>query len=273
VFQHQSVATLAGVATLIEETASTLPDIAIGALPATPIMRWLEERGGPIERFSQAMLLQVPDGLQEDHLIAALQTLLDHHDALRLCMVASARDAPARDAPARDAPAGNGEWSLEVAPAGAVRAGDCLRRTEVCGLDAAGLRACIAAQALAAEERLAPAAGVMVQAVWFDAGAQRAGWLLLTIHHLAVDGVSWRILVPDLAAAWEAIASGRAPALVPPGTSFRRWAQRLAAHAQDPGVVGELAFWTGMLNEPALSLVDGALDPDRDIAGTAGQLC
>ena len=50
----------------------------------------------------------------------------------------------------------------------------------------------------------------MLQAVWFDAGARRAGRLLLTIHHLAVDGVSWRILVPDLAAAWAAIAGGRA---------------------------------------------------------------
>ena len=257
VFQHQSVAALAGVAALIEETARARPDIAIGALPATPIMRWLQERGGPIERFSQAMLLQVPAALREDHLIAALQAVLDHHDALRLCMAAAA---------------GTREWSLEVAPPGAVRAGDCLRRTDVGGLDAAGLRACIGEQALAAEQRLAPAAGVMVQAVWFDAGAERAGRLLLTIHHLAVDGVSWRILVPDLAAAWEAIAGGRAPALVPPGTSLRRWAQRLAAHAQDPGVVGELAFWTGMLSGPALSLADGALDPDRDIAGTAGHL-
>ena len=86
-------------------------------------------------------------------------------------------------------------------PAGAVVAGDCLRRIDVCGLDEAGLRACIAEAAPAAECRLAPAAGVMVQAVWFDAGAQASGRLLLTIHHLAVDGVSWRILVPELAAA------------------------------------------------------------------------
>src|SRR4030067_759399 len=49
---------------------------------------------------------------------------------------------------------------------------------------------------------------VLVQAVWFDAGAGRAGRLLLVIHHLAVDGVSWRILVPDLAAAWGSIAAG-----------------------------------------------------------------
>ena len=60
----------------------------------------------------------------------------------------------------------------------------------------------------------------MVQAVWFDAGAEQAGRLLLTIHHLAVDGVSWRILVPDLAAAFEAIAAGRRPSWSPAAPRF-----------------------------------------------------
>ena len=73
-----------------------------------------------------------------------------------------------------------------------------------------------------------------------------AGRLLLTIHHLAVDGVSWRILLPDLAAAWAAIARGEAPALPPRGTSFRRWAQRLAAARAGCGARSrELPFWTG----------------------------
>ena len=65
-------------------------------------------------------------------------------------------------------------------------------------LDELARRACIVEQVEAAESRLGPEAGVIVQAVWFDAGAEQAGRLLLTIHHLAVDGVSWRILVPDL---------------------------------------------------------------------------
>ncbi|MDX6523295.1 MAG: hypothetical protein QOI17_808, partial [Gaiellales bacterium] len=86
------------------------------------------------------------------------------------------------------------------------------------------------------------------------------------------DGVSWRILLPDLAAAWQAIANGKDPALAPCGTSFRRWAQRLAAEAQDVERVEELALWSGMLRAPALALVDGNLDPARDISGTAGQL-
>ena len=84
VFQHQTIAALAGVATFVDATAVAVPDLATGALPATPIMRWLAELGGPIDRFNQAMLLQVPAGLREEHLIAALQAVLDHHDALRL---------------------------------------------------------------------------------------------------------------------------------------------------------------------------------------------
>ena len=108
VFQHQTVAALAAMAGLVQETATALPDLAVGALPATPIMRWLAERGGPIERFNQAMLLQVPAGLRADHLVAALQALLEHHDALRLRLLG----------------AGNvDEWTLEIAPPGAVQAG------------------------------------------------------------------------------------------------------------------------------------------------------
>src|SRR5205823_6746745 len=64
VFQHQTVAGLAGVATALEETSAVLADVATGAMVATPIMRWLLERGGPIDRFHQAMLLQVPAGLR-----------------------------------------------------------------------------------------------------------------------------------------------------------------------------------------------------------------
>src|SRR5205807_5627018 len=57
VFQHQTVAALAAMAGVVQETPAALPDEAVGALPATPIMRWLAARGGPIERFNQAMLL------------------------------------------------------------------------------------------------------------------------------------------------------------------------------------------------------------------------
>ena len=56
----------------------------MGEVAATPIVRWLLERGGPIERFSQSLLLRAPAGLRHADLEAALQAVLDHHDALRL---------------------------------------------------------------------------------------------------------------------------------------------------------------------------------------------
>jgi aryl carrier-like protein len=259
VFQHQTVGALAAVAVATQETASELRDVASGALPLTPIMHWLVERGGPLERFHQAMLLQVPAGLRGDDLMAALQAVIDHHDALRLSLISPAQD--------------DGDVvTLQIAPAGTVDAASCVRRIDACGLDADAWRACIAQEAQRAVVRLAPAAGVMVQAVWFDAGAWQPGRLLLIIHHLAIDGVSWRILLPDLAAAWGALRDGGIPALGPRGTSLRYWAQRLVAEAQDPERVAELSFWSGMLSAPAVSLVESALDRGRDISASAGRL-
>src|SRR5260221_645565 len=161
VFEHQTVAGLAGAAGVIGEPCGAVADIATGGLAPTPIMHWLLERGGPLDRFNQSMLLQVPAGMREADLTSALQAVLDHHDALRLRL---------------EAAAGEGEWKLEVAPAGAVDAGACLRRIDIGGLDAAGREACICEHARAAESRLLPAAGVLVQGggVWARAPAAGA---------------------------------------------------------------------------------------------------
>ena len=235
VFQHQTVEALAAAAGVVAEpAASALSEadrarLAVGGLPATPIMRWLQgarRAARPVQPVDAAAgaggtCAGASDGgagggARSSRCAAAAA----HAGAARCC--AGLRAASAA------------EWQLEVMPPGAVAAGACLRRVDVAGVDDdAALRELIAAEAEAAERRLNPAAGVMVQAVWFDAGPARAGRLWLAIHHLAVDGVSWRILVPDLAAAWQAIAAGQAVALPPRGTSFRGWAERLAAHAQD----------------------------------------
>ena len=151
----------------------------------------------------------------------------------------------------------------------------CWRRTACVGSTFAGsmltaLRACIAEQARAAESRLAPAAGVMVQAVWFDAGAER-GRAAAADHPSSCGGRgvvahpgagSCGGLGGDCARAGAGACAARdlVPALGAAACGSTRRIRR---------VVGELAFWTGMLSEPALSLVDGSLDPDRDIAGTA----
>ncbi|WP_051098431.1 non-ribosomal peptide synthetase [Sporichthya polymorpha] len=196
------------------------PD-GVGNVPLLPVVHWLRERGGPIGRFSQSVLVHTPAGADAARLETALQVLFDRHDALRLRLT---RPVPQL-------------WSLAAEPTGRVRAADVLRRVDARTFDADALRAAVAAETSAAADRLDPEAGEMVAAVWFDRGAE-AGRLLLVVHHLAVDGVSWRILLPDLAAAW----AGEPLDAVP--TTLRTWARRLADEAASPARLGELEHWT-----------------------------
>ncbi|NEE37197.1 hypothetical protein G3M53_68850, partial [Streptomyces sp. SID7982] len=94
--------------------------------------------------------------------------------------------------------------------------------------------------------------GVLVRAVWFPRGPGRDGRLLLLVHHLAVDGVSWRILLPDLA---HAVATGTPPAR--PGTSFAHWSGELYADPERFAV--ERPHWDGVLaDRPAPIAPDDA---------------
>ncbi|MBB6255445.1 condensation domain-containing protein, partial [Nitrospirillum iridis] len=253
VFGHPTVAALAAITRSDGDVAA--PEVATGSVPLTPIMRRLQDGVGSIDGFNQSIVVEVPAGLGLDRLTVALQALLDHHDALRLRLSIS----------------DDGSWSLEIPPARTVSAAVSLHRVAVAGLGAVERGRCMAAAQSAAERRLDPKAGMMVQAVWFDAGAE-SGRLLLVIHHLAVDGVSWRILMPDLTTAWQAAVAGRPPRFAPVGTSFRRWAQVLAAEALTPRRESELSFWTSMLSAGDALLSERALDPVLDVVGTAGRL-
>jgi non-ribosomal peptide synthase protein (TIGR01720 family) len=108
----------------------------------------------------------------------------------------------------------------------------------------------------------------MAQVVWFDAGPDRAGRLLIVLHHLVVDGVSWRIIEGDLAAAWQAVTAGEPVRLQPTGTSFKRWAEHLVVAAHDPARVAELATWQAALEAPEVLLGDRPLDRTQDVMST-----
>ncbi|MGW7689297.1 amino acid adenylation domain-containing protein [Streptomyces asiaticus] len=289
VFEHKTVAALAK-ATAVEEAPAEATaaepvavSAAVGDVPLTPIIHWMRERGGRPDRFSQTNMIVVPADVGEQRLRSALQTVLDHHDALRMRLRRT----------------GGVVWSLEVPERGAVRVADCLRRVDLTGLDEERAGARMAEETKGAWDRLDPEAGLMLQAVWFDAGPDVSGRLLLTVHHLAVDGVSWRILLPDLTTAWsaqtgggasgleavggtaglEAVggtsgldAVGGASGLDAVGTSFREWAQRLSDAAQRPERIEELEFWLDTLAEPDPALADRPLDPRRDITATTKRL-
>ncbi|ROP35987.1 non-ribosomal peptide synthetase [Saccharothrix texasensis] len=253
VFERKTPAELALVA--VEPADARLVADPTGSGPAvlTPVVRWFLDSGGTLDGFNQAQLVAVPAELGLDRLLGALDALLDHHDALRSRL---ARDD-------------EGEWVYEIADPGAVRAADVTSRVDVTGLDDTARAAAVRAEADTAWRDLDPARGRLVRAVWFDAGPAHPGDLLLVVHHLAVDGVSWRILLPDLAQAWHALAAGRDPVLEPVWTSWRRWSHLLHDAAHDPARADQLPYWTTVLDGPDPLLGARPLDPARDTVGTA----
>jgi non-ribosomal peptide synthase protein (TIGR01720 family) len=107
--------------------------------------------------------------------------------------------------------------------------------------------------------------GPLLRAVLFETGAGEAQLLFLVIHHMAVDGVSWRILLEDLETAIGQAARGEAIALPAKTTSYRQWAERVAAHAASDALRGELAHWTVLERAAAVPLprdLDGECTAD-----------
>ncbi|MEU8786631.1 amino acid adenylation domain-containing protein [Streptomyces sp. NPDC048637] len=111
---------------------------------------------------------------------------------------------------------------------------------------------------------LDPGRGQVVRASWRDPGPAASGELTLTVHHLGVDGVSWRILQEDLRTAWEAVRHGRAPQLQSTGTSFPQWAKALVQYAHHPSVLGDFSRWQAVPEDPPVAgrALDGEVDTE-----------
>ncbi|MFK4223791.1 amino acid adenylation domain-containing protein [Streptomyces sp. NPDC019890] len=241
VFVHRTPQGLALAARAAEQVEIVGAGDGTGTVLPTPITSWLDEIPGPVDGFHQAAVVRTPAGATYERIAAALQSVLDHHDVLRL----------------------HGD---EIREAGSVRAGDVLRRVDASSVAEAQLPALVRQAADRTWRELAPREGDVLRAVWIDAGAGRAGRLLLTLHHLVVDGVSWRILLPDLAQAYEQ--PDKAPA--PVGTSFRQWARLL--HQEAAGRAAELPLWEEVLRGGEPPVGRRPLDPAQDTAATAHRL-
>ena len=238
VFVEQTVARLASVARVVGDEAAIV-DEGVGAVVATPIIRWLRDVEGPVGEFNQTVVVQAPVGVGQADVVVVVQALLDRHAMLRVCVDDD----------------GVGGWSLTVPEPGSVNARDCVHVVEALSDEAL----------VAARSRLSLAARVMLSALWVASTRQ----LVLIIHHLAVDAVSWRILLEDINIAWAQCHSGQDVALPAGGTSFQRWSWLLDEYARGPDVVGQAGAWREVEAIPATF---SAVNPAADTYETAGHL-
>ncbi|MFE3987976.1 amino acid adenylation domain-containing protein [Nocardia tengchongensis] len=253
IFEHRTVAALAALAAAGGDTVvlEELPGGGVGELPLTPIVRWMLERGGDHRRFAQTAVLELPQGIGREQLVATVTAVVDHHDALRARLAEQ-----------------DGRWRMDIREPGSVDVDALLYRIEFDTADAVDLREYAVTETDSALGRLDPATGTVLQLVWLDPApgspADRRGRLILVAHHLVIDGVSWRILIPDLIAAWAQVSGDATPILPETGTSLRRWAHALEEAAQRETRTAELDYWREVAATPDPMVGPRELDPALD---------
>jgi amino acid adenylation domain-containing protein/non-ribosomal peptide synthase protein (TIGR01720 family) len=264
-FQHQAIAQLAAVTGTTLQTQAE-QGIVTGAVPLTPIQQWFFEQNlAEPHHFNQFVLLEVPPDLKPELLQQALQQLLLHHDALRLRFERST----------------DGWQQVNAAPDETIP----FNVVDLSQLAPQEQQAAFEAATAKVQASLNLSQGSIVRATLFNLGINsdppksplkrgtlsefsplvKGGWggshgektnpnrLLIVIHHLAVDGISWRILLEDLQTAYQQLSQGEAIKLAPKTTSFKQWASRLAEYGES-GVASELDYWLTQSASGATSL-------------------
>jgi len=223
VFQNPTVARLAAVAnTRLAVQAEQGP--VTGPVALSPIQRWFFAQS-PAEphHWNMSLLLELRTALDAAVLERTLGLVVEHHDALRL----------------RFARTEEGWRQVCAAPGESVR----LERVDLSGVAPEARAAELERRATEAQGSLRLEEGPLLRAVLFDLGAGQSGRLLLVLHHLVGDGVSWRILLEDLLVTYQRLAAGAPVALPPKTTSFQAWARGLSEHARSGKLDAERSWW------------------------------
>ncbi|QSQ15806.1 non-ribosomal peptide synthase/polyketide synthase [Myxococcus landrumensis] len=247
-FAHPTVARLAAVVSEAP-VVSVAQGPVTGPVALTPIQHWFFERElTDAHHFNQALRFTLRERVVPEALEQALQHLREHHDALRLRFTRDAR----------------GSWRQEVGGLDGVLP---LETVDVSRSPKEARRAEVEAQSARAQASLSLSSGEPARAVLFDLGSDLPQELLLVIHHLVVDAVSWRVLLEDLLSAYQRLRANEAVRLPAKTLSYQDWAARLVEHAASLSARDEGAFWLGLPWERVGRL---PRDGEEGVANTEG---
>ncbi len=222
-FEYQTIAELAAVAdTTLLIRAEQGP--ITGLVPLTPIQRWFfEEKFSDQHHWNQAVMLEVQQGIDETLLEPALQQLFVHHDALRFRYLQKDSD-----------------WEQVYAtPDNLVS----FTRLDLSDLSPELQAAAIEATNEQLQSSLNLSQGPLMRVTLFHLHPQKPSLMLMFIHHLVIDGVSWRILLEALHTAYQQLSRGKEIKLPLKTTSFKRWAERLQEYARSEELRQERPYW------------------------------
>ncbi|MGA9771374.1 MAG: condensation domain-containing protein, partial [Blastocatellia bacterium] len=223
IFQNQTISQLAKLTTGTSHAAADR-EIVTGEAALTPIQhRFFDMNLYNPHHFNQGVMLELRERIDPRLMKTAIDHLLLHHDALRSRFK---RDGA--------------KWTQIIDGAGAAVP---FTIVNLSALDGPARRAEMDRCAAQLQESLNITEGPLLRVGYFDFGEHEHGRLLIVIHHLVVDGVSWRILFEDLQAAYTDLSLGRAVDLPAKTTSVKRWASSLMEYAKTESLDSEMGYW------------------------------
>ena len=246
-FEQPTVAELATVVNL-QAPVTALQTPVTGPIPLTPIQHWFFEQAmvAP-QHWHQAMLVELPLGLSVAAVTRAIATLWNHHDALRLQFHRTAMGWQQRGTDANTPPVLTQIDLSSWSPAEQIRA--------------------VAQPGSQLHAGFNLTTGGLMRAAYFNRGTHQPSWLLLSLHHLVVDAISWQILYNDLAtvltqpevqsATQSELPQNQSPQhpvkeLPAKTTAFKTWAETLRTQAavRQP----EAPLWFDQVEPPVIAL-------------------
>ncbi len=205
-----------------------------GPIPLLANAHWLYEYGEP-RRLAQSEAIRLPQNVTGAQLRAALATIVAGHEVLRSRLDRTTMTLHV------DQP---GEILTEIAVSG----GD--------------LQSAVATQTAQAIDSIDPERGKLIAAVWLRPPTGQSV-LLLTAHVLALDPVSWQVVLGELDATLYALMADNTPAPVREQTSYRHWVQEMTVRAES---LDSEPYWMMQLVGDDPELGQRRLAPDRDRA-------
>lgn len=253
-FEARTIALIAAATEpMAEATAPTLVESGDGTgwIPLGPIATQLIEQAADYSAYTQATAVVTPAHCSFERLETVVEKIVDKHPLLRARIAVGPDGRTSYYVPGSDEPF----TYPSLAEIGIERAAWERTAPEV-----------LREQLRQVSESLDLAAGRMLGAVWVHTEDKSAGRLLLVLHHLVVDGVSWRIIHDDLRQLWDHESHSADDA----GTSVQTWNTNLARLAHTDAVVDSLPFWQSIAESADPLLGSRGFDPAID---TVGALC
>ncbi|MEQ1527955.1 MAG: amino acid adenylation domain-containing protein, partial [Methylococcales bacterium] len=222
-FQNQTISTLAVAAEQIQHLSAE-QGLVSGDVPLTPIQQWFFEQNftNP-HHWNQALFLKIDPALTPYIFEGALKQLLNHHDALRMRFRRV-----------------DGEWRQTNLVEESHRV---FERINLADVSVENQLERLEEEASTMQATLHLADGPLIRVAWFDLRHESDSRILIAIHHLVVDGVSWRILLEDLNSACRQLMAGETVSLPAKTTSFKHWTERIRQLANTGDSVPDISYW------------------------------